>query len=97
MAVSLEKACLDFMADAEFRELAKPTLRKCRQLAKRMRAFGAEEGLLFLGQWDVEAVRRFRLSWKDQGLTVVKKLERPRAFFRFAQDGEWLDRNRRRS
>ena len=87
MAVSLEKACLDFMADADSRELEKPALRKCRQLAKRMRVFDAEERLLLVGQWDVEAVRRFRLSRKDQGLTVVKKLERPRAFFLSAIGG----------
>ena len=39
-------------------------------------------------------VRRFRQSWRDQGNTVVKKLERLRAFFRFASDNEWIKRNR---
>jgi len=91
--VTLEKACTDFLADAEARELRDSTLRKYRQLIKQIRAFAALKGFLHLSQWDVEAVRQFRLSWQDQGLTVVKKLERRRAFFRFAQDCGWIERN----
>jgi site-specific recombinase XerD len=92
-AMSLEKAWLVFMADAESRELEASTLRKYRQFQKQLLAVGAKEGLLFIKQWDVEVVRRFRSSWNDSGLTVVKKLERLRAFFRFAQDCEWIDKN----
>ena len=48
----------------------------------------------YITEWeDLELVRRFRQSWRDQGNTVVKKLERLRAFFRFASDNEWIERN----
>jgi len=92
-AVTLEKTCCQFLADAESRELQDSTVRKYRQLVKQMRAFAADEGLLYIKQWDIEVVRRFRQSWQDNGNTVVKKLERLRAFFRFAQDSEWIEKN----
>jgi site-specific recombinase XerD len=90
----LEKACTAFVADAKSRELQESTLRKYRQLTKQMQAFAAAEGLRYIGEWeDVELVRRFRQTWKDKGNTVVKKLERLRAFFRFAVDSEWIIKN----
>ena len=64
--MSLEKACGDFLAEAESRELQESTLRKYRQLVKQIKAFAGEQGLLFIKQWDVEAARRFRLSWRDR-------------------------------
>lgn len=92
-AVTVDKVCSDFLADAESRELQDSTLRKYRQLVKQMKAFAAREGLLFIKQWDIEATRRFRQSWQDKGLTVVKKLERLRALFRFALDSKWIVEN----
>jgi integrase len=92
-AISLEKACRDFLVDAGSRELQESTLRKYRQLVKQIHAFAAKDGLLFIKQWDLETVRRFRLSWRDKGLTVVKKLGRLRALFRFAQESGWIDEN----
>jgi integrase len=92
-AVSLEKVCRDFIAEAEARELQESTLRKYRQLVRQMGAFATETGLLFIKQWDVEAARRFRLSWQDHGLTVGKKLERLRALFNFARESGWVDQN----
>ena len=92
-AITLAGVCADFLAEAASRELQESTLRKYRQLVKQIEAFAAKEGLLFLKQWDVETVRRFRLSWSDKGNTVTKKLERMRALFRFAVDNQWIDRN----
>ena len=93
-ATTLEKACASFIADAESRELQESTLRKYRQLVKQMKAFAAAEGLRYIKEWeDLELVRRFRQSWRDKGNTVVKKLERLRAFFRFAVDSEWIEKN----
>jgi hypothetical protein len=51
-AVSIERACSDFIADAESRELQESTHRKYRQLTKQMKAFAAQEGPLFLKQWE---------------------------------------------
>ena len=92
-AVTLERLCEAFLADAEARGLQESTLRKYRQLVKQIKAFAAQEGLLFLKQWDLDAVRRFRLSWRDRGLTVVKKLERLRALFNFACASGWMQEN----
>jgi integrase len=92
-AISLEKACSEFIKDAESRELQESTLRKYRQLVKQMRAFATSDGRLFVNQWGLETMRQFRQSWRDKGLTVVKKLERLRAFFRFAQESGWIDTN----
>jgi integrase len=91
---TLEKASSDFLADAESRGLQKSTLDKYRLLVRQMRVFSAAEGLTFIKQWeDVEVCRRFRYSWRDKGLTVVKKLERLRAYFHFAQDSGWIEKN----
>ena len=85
-AVTIERACTAFIADAELRELQDSRLRKYRQFAKQMQTFSAAEGLRYMREWeDVELVRRFRQSWKDKGNTVVKKVERLRAFYRFAR------------
>ena len=92
-AVTIDRACSDFIADAVSRELQDSTLRKYRQLVKQMKAFAAHEGLLFIKQWDLEVLRRFRQSWRDKGLTVMKKLERLRALFRFALDSNWIEGN----
>jgi integrase/recombinase XerD len=92
--VTVEKACRDFLADAESRELQDSTLRKHRQLTNQMIAFAKHEGLLYIKQWeDIEVLRRFRQSWADKGLTVVKKLERLRALLRFAVDSKWIEQN----
>jgi len=91
--VTVDKACADFLADADSRELQDSTLRKYRQLVRQMNAFATREGLLFIKQWDIEVTRRFRQSWQDKGLTVVKKLERLRALFRFALDSKWIAEN----
>jgi integrase/recombinase XerD len=91
--VTLERLCEAFLADAEARALQDSTLRKYQQLVKQIKAFAIREGLLFLKQWDLDAVRRFRLSWRDRGLTVVKKLERLRALFNFACACGWMQEN----
>lgn len=93
-ARTLAEACAAFIADAKSRELQESTLRKYMQLTKQMQVFATGEGLRYITEWqDTELVRRFRQSWQDQGTTVVKKLERLRAFFRFALDNEWIEKN----
>jgi len=90
----VDRACAAFLAEAESRELQESTIRKYWQLTKQMQAFSVAEGLRFLQEWeDVEIARRFRQSWNDKGNTVAKKLERARAFFRFAIDSEWILKN----
>jgi site-specific recombinase XerD len=86
--------CRDFLADAESRALQGSTLRKHRQFINQLNAFAKHEGLLYVTQWeDIEVLRRFQQSWRDNALTAVKKLERLRALFRFALDSKWIQQN----
>ena len=47
-------------------------------------------GLQFLDEFDLVAVGRFRTQWQDGPRSSAKKLERLRAFFRFAQNTKWV-------
>jgi integrase len=92
--VTVKAACAAFIGEAESRELEDSTLRKYRQLTEQIEAFSAADGARYMKEWeDIDLVRRFRQSWKDKGNTVVKKLERLRAFFRFTVDSEWIVKN----
>lgn len=42
---------------------------------------------------DTPMLRKFRASWNDKNLAALKKLERLRAFFRFAHENGWLTEN----
>jgi len=52
-----------------------------------------QEGRPFLAQFDLPALRRFRESWIDGGISALKKLERLRAFYRFAHESGWAPEN----
>src|SRR5262249_36591880 len=69
------------------------TLKKVRVIFDQIRRFSTEHGLVFIKQWDVSLVRRFRESWLDGSVSAVKKLERTKAFFRYAHDSGWLNEN----
>jgi hypothetical protein len=59
-----------------------------------MGVFARKEGALFLKQWeDLGVLRGFRQSWSDKGISAVKKLERLRAFYRFALESRWIEEN----
>lgn len=58
-----------------------------------MEAFSQQYGLRSLNEFDLIAVGRFRSQWKDGPRSSAKKLERLRAFFRFAQDRKWVQEN----
>jgi len=92
-AVSVKEAHERFEADAEDRNLRESTLKKFRVLFKQMDAFASREGALFIKQWDLDTLRKFRHSWKDHGYSALKKWERLRAFFRFAHESGWIDEN----
>lgn len=91
--LSLSEAQERFRADAEARGLRPATLAKYRGLFTQMQAFARDEGRPFLEQWTLEALRRFRQSWTDGGMSALKKLERLRAFFRFAHESKWIEEN----
>lgn len=90
---TIEAAFKEFLADIEARRLHDSTIRKYRLLQRQLEAFGQDRGLRFLNELDVVAVGRFRSQWKDGPRSSAKKLERLRAFFRFAQDRKWMQEN----
>lgn len=92
-AVTLEDAWKSLIADLEARKLSDQTIRKYKLLQRQMKAFGEERGLRMLGQFDLDVLSKFRATWKDGPRTAGKKLERLRAFFRFAHDRQWVESN----
>ena len=91
--VSLADAWESFLADLEARKLSYETIRKYKLLKSRITAFAVDKGLSLLADFDVDALGRFRSTWKDGPRTSAKTLERLRAFFRFAHDRSWVERN----
>jgi hypothetical protein len=57
---------------------------------KHLDKFAAKKGFLYLKQLDLNALREFRESWKPGPRTAMKKLERVKAFLRFATENEWI-------
>lgn len=91
--MTLEGAWQRFLADLEARNLHASTVRKYRLLSRQMTEFSWERKLRFLQQFDLPALSEFRAKWQESPLTRVKKLERLRSFFRFAQESNWVDEN----
>jgi len=86
-------AWTEFLADLEARKLADSTIRKYKLLNRQMEDFAKERGFRFLIELDLPAVSQFRAGWKDGPRSSAKKLERLRAFFRFAQKWKWVSDN----
>ena len=92
-AVTLADAWTSLLADLEARKLSNQTVRKYKLLQRQMKAYGEERGLKMLAQFDLDVLSKFRATWKDGPRTAGKKLERLRAFFRFAHDRQWVESN----
>jgi integrase len=92
--ITILEAKNDFLKDAESgRRLGESTLRKYRLMLRHLEEFAAKKGLLYMKQLDGEALREFRDSWKLSPRTALKKLERVKAFFRFASENDWIGTN----
>lgn len=92
-AVTLADAWISLLADLEARKLSTQTIRKYKLLERQMTTFGEDHGLRMLAQFDLDALSKFRATWKDGPRTAGKKIERLRAFFRFAHDRQWVENN----
>jgi site-specific recombinase XerD len=88
--ITLNQAWLRFMADLDARKLHPATVRKYHLLQKQIEEFARHRGTRFLGQLDIDAMDEFRSGWKDAALSASKKLERLKAFFRFALKRKWI-------
>lgn len=93
VAVTLADAWKSLLTDLEARKLSDQTVRKYKLLERQMKAYGEECGLKMLEQFDLDTLSKFRATWKDGARTASKKLERLRAFFRFAQKRKWVQEN----
>ena len=89
----IEQACDAYIKEAEARELREPTLYKLRLLFRQMKEFAHTEGVVYVSNFNVDNVRRFRQSWPNKNFDARKKLEATRAFFRFCQESGWIQIN----
>ncbi|MFZ0213585.1 MAG: tyrosine-type recombinase/integrase [Candidatus Acidiferrales bacterium] len=90
---SIEQVTESYLADAHARNLAAETIKKYRALFARLNEWARASGYELLRDVDVDALSRFRGTWKDGPRAGQKKLERLRAFFRFAQKRRWIADN----
>jgi len=91
--VSLADAWQSLLADLEARRVSSSTLGKYKLLQRQLTAYGESRGLTCVADFDLETLSRFRATWKDGPRTAAKKLERLRAFFRYAAERHWTETN----
>jgi integrase/recombinase XerD len=90
---SVGDAWTEFLADLEARKLNDSTVRKYKLLKRQLEDFAQRRGLSILADFDLSHTSLFRSGWKDGPRSSAKKLERLRAFFRFAQKRKWIAEN----
>jgi len=87
--VTVKAACEKYASDAEARSISDSQMRKVRLvLGELERAFGS----VAIRSVRVDDLRKIREAWKV-AVTMQKRLEMLRSFFRFCVDSGWLDRN----
>jgi integrase/recombinase XerD len=89
-SLTIGRSCVHFLRDAKARDLREATLDKYRLLFRRLLPFSRKRGLRFAFELKLDVLREFRNSWPDHNLAALKKLERLRAFLRFAHDSGWI-------
>jgi integrase len=79
-----------FLADAKARGLSAGTLLKYEQSMKGLKdTFGQT----IVRQVTVDDIRKLRESWKISPLTMQKRLEMVKAFFKFCVAADWMEKN----
>jgi integrase/recombinase XerD len=91
--IAIQLAGERFLVDVAAQRLKESTIGKYRLLFKQIGDFAQKRGLRYLKELDLVMLDEFRAGWKDGARSSAKKLERLRAFFRFAQDREWVGKN----
>lgn len=91
--VTIADAQKKYIADAEARQLNSSTIYKYRLLFRHLTAFADTYRLRFMDQLDLDSLGMFRACWTEGPCTSLKKLERLRAFMRFAEKRDWIKRN----
>jgi integrase/recombinase XerD len=91
--VTIADAQKKYISDAEARKLNPATIYKYRLLFRYLAAFGEAYKPQFMDQLNLDSLAMFRASWTEGPCTSLKKLERLRAFMRFAEKRDWIKRN----
>jgi integrase len=92
--VTIAQACESFLADAQTRRLTKSTLGRHQIIFRHLGSFVNSRSLRFLDELDTDALTRFRATWKgESALTDLRKLERLKAFFKFAIRNGYVEKN----
>jgi integrase/recombinase XerD len=91
--VTIADAQKKYIVDAEARKLNQATVYKYRLLFRHLTTFADGYKLQFMDQLDLDSLATFRASWTEGPCTSLKKLERLRAFMRFAEKRDWIKRN----
>jgi integrase len=90
---TIGEAWTRFVADSKARGLREPTIRKYEHLKRQMERFGQDQGLRYIAEFNVDNLTTFRVTWPNQNLSALKKLELLRTFFRFCDDRNWISGN----
>jgi site-specific recombinase XerD len=91
--VTIADAQKKYIADAQARKLNQATVYKYQLLFRHLMTFAEAYKLQFMDQLDLDSLGMFRASWTEGPCTSLKKLERMRAFMRFAEKRDWIKRN----
>jgi integrase/recombinase XerD len=88
--ITVKMAVEKYLSDAEARNISDSQMRKLRLvLGELERNFGP----VAIGSVTVDDLRKIREAWKVAPITMQKRLEMLRSFFRFCVDSGWIDRN----
>ena len=91
---SVSEAVEKFFDYQKSRHLSDETLRKYDNLLRRRFLSWCESsGYRSFKQLAVDTLRQFQITWDDGPLYATKNLERLRAFFEFALEAQWIERN----
>jgi integrase len=91
--LTIEECRMKFLCDLQARKLSDATVYKYQFLFRQLADFALRHRLDFLDQLGVENLGIFRSEWIDGPCSSLKKLERLRAFFHFAQQRKWVIEN----
>jgi integrase/recombinase XerD len=91
--VSVEQTWSKFIAQAEARNLSPSTIYKYDLLRRGMLDFIRRAEITALQDVKLDVLEAFQTEWKEGPLARVKKLERIKAFFRFAFERHWITEN----
>jgi integrase/recombinase XerD len=91
---TIQAAVAAFLADKETQNLAAVSLRKLRFIFnEQLLSFSNQEAIVYLDQLNLARLERFRARLGNSPLTVKKKLEFVRSFFRYCILHDWMSKN----